>query len=202
MPRYKELMVGILGLMIVVLMIGNSLNIEDYESVSYRNHSTVLIGYPDDAGNWTSSSRTNIMVNSDNYLMADQNDYAKWVSESLRINDNRQIVYEADVANPADVGITIQASDYQNFSEIQDIQKSSLQDGFNEIELDMDRSRYTRIILEFDKAADASTAVNRLSIEGIRSDVKTDFTPFLDTAVFLVFFFVALRLMGRAFGWW
>jgi len=201
MADTKTLMVSILGLTIGILVLGNSLNIQSYEGVSYRNHSDVVVSYPEN-GIWDNSSTENIMVNSDDYLMADQNDEARWVSKPLRINDNRKIVYEADVTSNGEIGVTIQVSDNESFDEIKDIQKDSFRDSFNEIDLDMDRGTYSRLIIDFDKNADSSDAVNTLSIQGVRSDVKTGFSDLLGTVVVLVLFYFLVKLMGRGFGWW
>lgn len=197
----KNLAVAVFTILFTVLMIGNAFNISDYDGVSYRNHSDIVVSYPDN-GIWANSSTENIMVNSDGYLMADQNDFARWVSKPLRINDNRKIVYEADVAAPGEIGITIQVSDNKSFDQIKDIQKDSLENGFNEIDLNLDRSEYSRIIIEFDKNADSTDAVNKLSIQGVRSDVKTGFSDILGLAVFLLLFWFGIRVFGSAVGWW
>lgn len=204
MTDSKTLMISVLALIITILILGNSLNIQDYDSVSYRNHSDVVVSYPTNGGNytWENSSTENIMVNSEGYLMADQNDEARWVSKPLRINDNRKIVYEADVGTAGALGITIQVSDNESFEEIKDIQKDALNDGFNEIDLSMDRGQYSRIIIDFDKNAESTDAVNELSIQGVRSDVKTGFSDLLGTVVVLVLFYFSVRIMGRGFGWW
>ena len=187
------------------MLIGNTLNIDDFEGVSYRDNIDVVNSFPEQVnGNfsWNNSSTNNIMVNSDGYLMADQNDEAEWTSNSIRINDNRKIVYEADVASPGEIGVTVKVSDYENFTEVKDIQKESLRNGFDEIDLDMDRGRYTRILIEFDKNADSSDAVNSLSLQGVRSDVRADFSRVLSEALVLILFLFLISFMATRFEWW
>lgn len=202
----KNLVVAVFVILFTVLMIGNSLNIADYEGISYRNHSDVVVQYPDgEEGSytWENSSYENIEITSDGYLTRSSNSLdGRWQSKVLRINDNRKIVYEADIFDQGEAGITIQVSDNESFDEIKDIQKEDLEDGFNEIELDLDRGTYTKLIVDFDRAADQETAVNRLNIQGVRSDVKTGFSDVLGLAVFLLLFWFGVKIFGSAVGWW
>lgn len=200
----KSYGIAVFTMIFVVLLIGNAFNIEDYDGVSYRNHTDVAFSYPsgENGTYWDNTSTTNIMISSDGWLMADLNDYARWESEPLRVNDNRKIIYEADVANSEDIGITVQSSDYEDFREVKDTQKTDVKDGFNEIDLNLDRGEYTRMIIEFDKAADASDAVNSLTLTGVRSDVKTGFTDVLGLGLFLILFWYGVKVFGLALGWW
>lgn len=206
MPTTNKALVAVVALVITVMALGNSLNIEDFNEVSYRNHSDVVIRYPDGTNGsyyWDNSSTSNILVESTGSLTADSNSLnGRWVSKPLRINDNRKVVYEADIFDQGEVGITVQVSDNSTFEEIKDIEKADAQDGFNEIDLNMDRGQYSRIIIDFDRQADQDAAVNRLNIQGTRSDVKTGFSDILALIVTLVLFYFAVRIMGSGFGWW
>jgi hypothetical protein len=200
----KNLAVGVFAMIFTILLIGNAFQIQDFEGVSYRNHTDVVYDYPGGVNNttWENSSTENIVVNSDGYLMADLNDYARWESEALRLDDNRKIIYEVDSASKGELGITVKVSDSEDFTNIKDIQKDSLQDGFNEIDLSMDRAKYTKVVIEFDKAADSSDAVNTMSVQGIKSNVKTGFSDILGLALFLILFWFGVRVFGGALGWW
>lgn len=200
----KNLAVGVFAMIFTILLIGNAFQIQDFEGVSYRNHTDAVYDYPSGVNNttWENSSTENIVVNSDGYLMADVNDYARWESKPLRLNDNRKIIYEVDSASKGELGITIKVSDSENFTNVKDVQKDSLQNGFNEIDLSMDRAKYTKVIIEFDKAADSSDAVNTMAVQGIKSNVKTGFSDILGLALFLILFWFGTRVFGSALGWW
>jgi hypothetical protein len=206
MPTTNKTLVAVVALVLTVMTLGNSLNIEDFNEVSYRNHSDVVIKYPDGVEGsyyWENTSTSNVITDSTGSLTADSNSSnGRWVSEPLRINDNRKVVYEADIFTQGEVGITIQVSDNSTFNEIKDIEKADVRDGFNEIELNMDRGRYSRIIVDFDRNSDQDAAINRLNIQGVRSDVKTGFAQILALIVTMVLFYFAVRVMGAGFGWW
>lgn len=200
----KNLAVGVFVMIFTVLLIGNAFQIQDFEGVSYRNHTSVNYDYPSGVNNttWENSSTENIVVNSDGYLMADTNNYARWESKALRINDNRKILYDADVVSKGDVGVTVKVSDSENFTNVKDIQKESLEDGFNEIDLSLERSSYVKVVIEFDKAADTTDAVNTLNVRGNKSTLKTGFSDVLGLALFLILFWFGTRVFGSALGWW
>lgn len=194
----KRMIATILVVLFSVMMIGNVLNIQDYKGVAYTNNTDVFKTYP----NWTNSSTENIVVNSDGYLMADQNDYAKWVSKSIRVDDNRKVIYEADIAASGEIGITIKVSDDKNFTDVKDVQKESLENGFNEIPLDLDRANYTRLVIEFDKNADSTDAVNTLNLQGVRRDVIASYDDILQWVLLMLLFFFLVEALGKGMGWW
>lgn len=196
----KGLAVGVFAVLFTVLLIGNAFNISDYDSVSYNNNTDVFVGYPDN-GVWANSSTENVVVENGSLTPA-SNDYSKWVSKPLRINDNRKIVYDAALSSTGNVGVTVQVSDNESFEDVSDIQSFNLQHGFNDVNLDLDSASYTRIIIEFDKAASTDDRIDSLNIQGSRVDLKTGFSDVLDLVVFLLLFWFGIKVFGNALGWW